>query len=65
MGSVFGRPLNIEEISAEEWMRELPSVLPSFVARYLQAAWAAAGQLAIVTSTLGDLAGSRHETFLE
>jgi uncharacterized protein YbjT (DUF2867 family) len=66
IGSVLGRSLHIEEISAEEWMRELPSFLPPFVAKYLQEAWAAAaGQPAFVTSTVGDLTGSAARTFLE
>jgi hypothetical protein len=35
IGSVLGRALRTEEISAEDWFRELPSSLPAFVANYL------------------------------
>ena len=66
IGSVLGRSLRVEEISAEAWMRELPSFLPPFVAKYLLDAWAAAiGQPAFVTSTVAELTGSPARTFLE
>jgi uncharacterized protein YbjT (DUF2867 family) len=42
IGSVLGRSLRIEEISSEDWFRELPRFLPSLVAKYLVEAWAAA-----------------------
>jgi hypothetical protein len=47
-------------------MRELPSFLPPFVAKYLGDAWAAAiGQPAFVTSTVEELTGSPARTFHE
>ena len=66
IGSVLGRSLHIEEISADAWMRELPSFLPPFVAKYLRDAWVAAiGQPAFVTSTVAELTGSPARSFLE
>ena len=66
IGSVLGRSLRIEEISPEDWLRELPSFLPSFVAKYLLDAWAAAiGRPAFVTSTVAELTGAPARTFLE
>jgi uncharacterized protein YbjT (DUF2867 family) len=66
IASVLGRSLRIEEISPEDWVRELPEFFPSFVARYLLDAWAAAaGQPAFVTSTVAELTGSPARTFLE
>src|SRR3954468_9508829 len=53
VGSVLGRSLRIEEISEEDWLRELPGFLPAVVANYLLDAWAAAiGQPAFRTSTV-------------
>jgi len=66
IGSVLGRSLRIEEISPEDWLRELPSFLPSFVAKYLLDAWVAAiGRPAFVTSTVAELTGAPARTFLE
>jgi uncharacterized protein YbjT (DUF2867 family) len=66
IGSVLGRSLRIEEISPEDWLRELPAFLPSFVAKYLLDAWAAAiGQPAFVTSTVAELTGVPARTFRE
>jgi uncharacterized protein YbjT (DUF2867 family) len=66
IGSVLGRALRIEEISPEDWLRELPGFLPPFVAKYLLDAWAAAnGQPAFVTSAVAELTGSPSRTFLE
>lgn len=63
---MLGRSLRIEEISPEDWLRELPGFLPSFVAKYLLDAWAAAiGQPAFVTSTVAELTGAPARTFLE
>jgi uncharacterized protein YbjT (DUF2867 family) len=65
IGSVLGRSLRIEEIPAEDWMRELPSSLPAFVAKYLADAWAAAsGRPASVTYTVAEITGSPARTFL-
>jgi uncharacterized protein YbjT (DUF2867 family) len=59
IGSVIGRPLLIEEISAEEARHQgLPDMLLD--------AWAAAiGQPAFVTSTVGEITGSHARTFQE
>jgi uncharacterized protein YbjT (DUF2867 family) len=66
IGSVLGRSLRIEEVSPEDWLRELPAFLPSFVAKYLLDAWAAAiGQPAFVTSTVAELTGVPARTFRE
>lgn len=66
IGSVLGRSLRIEEISPEDWLSELPGFLPSFVAKYLLDAWAAAiGQRAFVTSTVAEFTGLPARTFLE
>ncbi len=63
--SAGGRSLGIEEISPEDWLGQLPRFLPSFVAKYLLDAWAAAiGQLAFVTSIVAELTGSLARTFL-
>jgi len=64
IGSVLGRSLRIEEISPEQWLRELPEFWPPSVAKFLLEAWAAAaGQPAFVTSTFTELTGSRPRTF--
>lgn len=66
IGSVLGRSLRIEEISPEEWLRELPSFVPSFVAKYLLDAWAAAiGRPAFLTSTVAEFTGGPARTFFE
>ncbi len=66
IGSVLGRSLYIEQISAQDWMHELPSFMPSFVASYLLQAWSAAlGQPAFVSSTVGELTGTPARTFRE
>src|SRR5271165_4254174 len=47
-------------------MRELPEFMPSFLAKYLLEAWAAAiGQPAFVTSTVAELTGCPARTFFE
>jgi uncharacterized protein YbjT (DUF2867 family) len=66
IGSVLGRSLRIEEISPECWLSEPPSFMPSFVAKYLLDAWAAAiGQPAFLTSTVAELTGSPARTFFQ
>ena len=66
IGRVIRRPLRIEEITPEDWRRELPSFMPRFVANYLLDAWAAAiGQPALVTSTVTEITGAPARTFLE
>ena len=54
------------DISAEEWLCELPASFPAYVAKYLLDAWAAAaGQPAFVTSTVAELTGTPARTFFE
>ncbi len=66
IGSVLGRSLRIEEIPAEVWLRELPSLMPPFVAKVLLDAWdAAIGQPAFTTSTVAEVTGSPARTFRE
>jgi uncharacterized protein YbjT (DUF2867 family) len=66
IGSVIGRSLRIEEVSADDWLDELLRSVPSFVAKYLLDAWAAAkGQPAFITSTVTELTGSPARTFRE
>jgi uncharacterized protein YbjT (DUF2867 family) len=67
IGRAIGRPVRVEEISAEEARSELLPVLgsPIFVDMLL-GAWAAArGQPAFVTSTCADVTGAPARTFLE
>jgi uncharacterized protein YbjT (DUF2867 family) len=65
IGSVLGRSLCIHEISAEEWLQELPSYLPSFVAKYLGTPgllrWGIPPMLRPQWPSLWD---GRHERFL-
>ena len=64
IGRVIGRALRIEEITPEEWRRELPEFVPPFVANMLLDAWtAAAGQPAFVSSTVLELTGMPPRTF--
>ena len=66
IGSVLGRSLRIEEISPEDWLSELPTFLPAFVAKYLMEAWSAAtGLSAFVTSTVAELTGAPAWSFFE
>jgi len=62
IGDVIGRPLRFEEISPEEWRREMRA--PVAVANMLLDAWAAAiGQPAFVTSTVAEITGSPARSF--
>ena len=62
IGDVIGRPLRFEEISPEEWRREM--LAPASVVNMLLDAWAAAiGQPALVTSTVAEITGSPARTF--
>jgi uncharacterized protein YbjT (DUF2867 family) len=66
IGRVIGRDLRIQEITPEEWRRELPGFVPPFVADILLDAWAAgAGQPAFVTSTVAEVTGRPARTFRE
>ncbi|MEO8127631.1 MAG: NAD(P)H-binding protein [Bryobacteraceae bacterium] len=63
---VIGRPLRVEEISPDEARRELTDVLPLFILNILLDAWAAAaGQPALVTSTVAEVTGAPPRMFLD
>ena len=62
----LGRPLRLEEITPDEWRRELPAFIPVSIANILLAAWAGAiGQPALVTSTVAEITGMPPRTFRE
>ncbi len=64
IGDVLGRPLRLEEITPEDWRRELPAIMPASIANMLLDAWAAAlGQPALVTSAVAEIAGMPPRTF--
>ncbi len=64
IGDVLGRSLRFEEISPEDWRRELPATAPTSIANMLLAAWASAiGQPALVTSTIAEITGMPPRTF--
>jgi uncharacterized protein YbjT (DUF2867 family) len=64
IGDVLGRSLLFEEISPDDWRRELPDTVPIFIANMLLAAWSAAiGQPALVTSTIAGTTGIPPRTF--
>ena len=66
IGRVIGRSLRIEEITPDEWRRELPEFVPPVVANMLLDAWAAAaGQPAFVTSTVAEITGKPARAFRE
>lgn len=65
IGRVIGKPLRIEEMSAEEARREWRPMWPPSVINMLLDAWAAAmGQPAFLTSTFEEITGSPPRTFL-
>ena len=62
IGDVIGRSLRFEEVSPEEWRREM--LAPPTILNMLLNAWAAAiGQPALVTSTVAEITGSPARTF--
>ena len=64
IGDALGRPLRLEEITPDEWRRELPAFVPVSIANMLLAAWAGAiGQPALVTSTVAEITGMPPRTF--
>jgi uncharacterized protein YbjT (DUF2867 family) len=66
IGDALGRPLRLEEITPDEWRKELPPFIPAPGANMLLAAWAAAiGQPALVTSTVAEVLGKPAHTFLD
>jgi uncharacterized protein YbjT (DUF2867 family) len=66
IGDVLGRPVRFEELSPEEFRREMADRWPGPVTDMLLAAWRATmGLPAFVTSTVADVAGSPARTFRE
>jgi uncharacterized protein YbjT (DUF2867 family) len=65
IGDAIGRPLRMEEISPDEARRELMAIFPavSIVNMLLNAWGAAAGQPALVTSTVAEITGAPARTF--
>jgi uncharacterized protein YbjT (DUF2867 family) len=66
IGEALGRLLRLEEITPDEWRKELPAFIPVPGANMLLAAWAAAiGQPALVTSLVAEVTGRPSHTFRE
>ena len=64
VGETIGRPLRLEQISADESRRELAALMPPAVIGMLLNAWAAGmGQPAFVTPTVADLTGRPARTY--
>jgi hypothetical protein len=64
IGSVIGRRIRFEELSADDFRRETAASWPRPVVDMLLAAWAAAiGRPAFVTSTVLDVLGSPARPF--
>jgi uncharacterized protein YbjT (DUF2867 family) len=64
IGVALGRRIRFEELSPEEFRREMGSRMPGPVADMLLAAWRATiGRPAFVTSTVADVVGSPARTF--
>ena len=64
VGETIGRPLRLEQISADESRRELAALMPPAVIGMLLNAWAAGmGQPAFVTPTVADLTGRPTKTY--
>ena len=64
IGDVIGRKIRFEELSPEEFRREMAGSWPGSVGDMLLAGWCAAiGRPAWVTSTVADVVGSPPRTF--
>jgi uncharacterized protein YbjT (DUF2867 family) len=64
IGAVIGRRIRFEEVSPEEFRREVASRWPGPVVDMLLAAWRATmGHPAFVTSTVADVVGAPPRTF--
>jgi hypothetical protein len=64
IGAAIGRRIRFDELSPEEFRREMAGRMPSPVAEMLLAAWRATiGRPAFVTSTVADVVGSPARTF--
>jgi len=65
IGRAIGRSLRMQEISPDEAERELSTVIPAPVVKYLLKAWeGAVGQPAYITSTIEQITGSPARPFL-
>jgi uncharacterized protein YbjT (DUF2867 family) len=64
IGAVLGRPIRFEELSPEEFRREMAGTWPGPVVDMLLDAWGATiGRPAFVTSTVADVVGAPARTF--
>jgi uncharacterized protein YbjT (DUF2867 family) len=64
IGDVIGREIRFEEVSPDEFRREMAATWPGPAVEMLLAAWSATiGHPAFVTSTVADIAGSPARTF--
>jgi uncharacterized protein YbjT (DUF2867 family) len=64
LGDVLGRALSFEEVTPEDWRRELPPSWPASIANMLLDAWAAAiDEPALVTSAVAEITGRPPRTF--
>jgi uncharacterized protein YbjT (DUF2867 family) len=64
IGAVLGRPIRFEEVSPDDFRREVAGSWPGTVVDMLLAAWQATmGRPAYVTSTVCDVLGSPPRTF--
>jgi uncharacterized protein YbjT (DUF2867 family) len=66
IGEVLGRELRFDEITPEEWVKELPPFIPAPFAGMLLAPWAASvGQPALITSAVTEVTGVPARSFGE
>jgi uncharacterized protein YbjT (DUF2867 family) len=66
IGDAIGRPLQLEELSPDEFRREPAATLPSAVTEMLLGAWQATlGRPAFVTSAIQEITGSPPRSFYQ
>jgi uncharacterized protein YbjT (DUF2867 family) len=66
IGDAIGRPLQLEELSPDEFRRETAATLPSVVTEMLLGAWQATlGRPAFVTSAIQEITGSPPRSFYQ
>jgi uncharacterized protein YbjT (DUF2867 family) len=66
IGDAIGRPLQLEELSPDEFRRETAATLPSAVTEMLLGAWQATlGRPAFVTSAIQEITGSPPRSFYQ
>jgi len=66
IGQAIGRPLQLTEISPDEWRRERLPIWPAAALDMLLGAWAAAaGHAAFVTPTVEEITGKPAHTFFD